>query len=351
MERDANLDKYRAIVMAYIVCIIHLIYWAGFCSEPDRSFLLFEMPVIFFISGASYRLSTPKSYTSFVKGRIRRIIIPYYIWLLLSLPLSIILLQFGRWGIDAGLTEGMSNSELMDSGIRKIVLFHRSQGLIPFDNHVWFIVPFFLIMLLAPIVSRLINNQRDMVFCIVLFLLLVFVGDFLYHEMLIHNKVVELINYVFAYLPFFIIGFAYKKAKLTPWHILLAILLIFISVWAMRNGVYPDSVQLNKFPPTCCFVIYNFGVLLLLIYLFDHIRIPDWKWLEIYNKRGFTIYIYQNWTMAFFYYLILVPVREIHIIPDWTLFLISLLFLFYLNMFLSKYTYKLEQFIISKIWK
>ena len=63
MERDANLDKYRAIVMAYIVCIIHLIYWAGFCSEPDRSFLLFEMPVIFFISGASYRLSTPKSYT------------------------------------------------------------------------------------------------------------------------------------------------------------------------------------------------------------------------------------------------------------------------------------------------
>lgn len=351
MERDANLDKYRAIVMAYIVCLIHLVYWADFGSEPYRSFFLFEMPVIFFISGASYRLSTPKSYTAFVKGRIRRIIIPYYIWLLLSLPLSIILLQFGRWGIDAGLTEGMSNSELLISGIKKVAFFQRSQGLIPFDNHVWFIVPFFIIMLLAPMVSRLIINQRDIVVSIVILLMIVFAGDYLYNEMQIKNKAVEMINYVFAYLLFFIIGFAYKKAKLTHWHILFAILVIALSVIAMRMGIYPESIQLNKFPPTCCFVLYNFGVLLLLIYLFDHIRIPDWKWLGVYNKRGYTIYIYQNWTMAFFYYFILLPVREIHIIPDWTLFLISLLFLFYLNMFLSKYTYKLEQFIISKIWK
>ena len=53
MERDKQLDLYRGLSMIYVVCFIHVIYWLKIGSEPILSLMLFEMPLIFFISGAS----------------------------------------------------------------------------------------------------------------------------------------------------------------------------------------------------------------------------------------------------------------------------------------------------------
>lgn len=48
--------------MMYIVGVIHTIYWLPVTENVFKSLLLFEMPVVFFITGASYTLSNPKSY-------------------------------------------------------------------------------------------------------------------------------------------------------------------------------------------------------------------------------------------------------------------------------------------------
>lgn len=39
--------------MLYVVCFIHVLYCLKIGEQPFMSLVLFEMPVIFFISGAS----------------------------------------------------------------------------------------------------------------------------------------------------------------------------------------------------------------------------------------------------------------------------------------------------------
>ena len=58
MMRDTQLDIYRALAMIYIICVIHVVYWLGIGNELITSIILFEMPVIFFITGASFSLQT-----------------------------------------------------------------------------------------------------------------------------------------------------------------------------------------------------------------------------------------------------------------------------------------------------
>ena len=80
--RDIQLDIYRALTMVYIVCVIHVVYWFGVFDEPVRSILLFEMPVIFFISGASYGVKHRiREVRSIVKNRVKRVLLPFYILL------------------------------------------------------------------------------------------------------------------------------------------------------------------------------------------------------------------------------------------------------------------------------
>ncbi len=88
-HRDTQLDLYRAGVMIYIVCVIHVLYWLQIGGEPLKSLALFEMPVIFFISGAALSLSKPKrSLWRTVWNRLRRVLFPYYVYAcMMVLPL------------------------------------------------------------------------------------------------------------------------------------------------------------------------------------------------------------------------------------------------------------------------
>lgn len=80
MERDKQLDLYRGLSMIYVVCFIHVIYWLKIGSEPILSLMLFEMPIIFFISGASLSFrKEPRSFWNTLCSRFKRVVIPYYI--------------------------------------------------------------------------------------------------------------------------------------------------------------------------------------------------------------------------------------------------------------------------------
>ncbi len=80
MKRDVQLDAYRAMLMIYIVCFIHVEFWLGYGKEPMMSLSLVEMPLIFFVSGAalSYRRE-PRPFWTIVCNRGKRILLPYYI--------------------------------------------------------------------------------------------------------------------------------------------------------------------------------------------------------------------------------------------------------------------------------
>ena len=67
--------------MIYIVCCIHVVYWLFPLSEPWQSLLLFEMPFIFLISGASQSLARCKGLWAMIINRMKRVILPLYVFL------------------------------------------------------------------------------------------------------------------------------------------------------------------------------------------------------------------------------------------------------------------------------
>ena len=65
--------------MLYVVCFIHVLYWLKIGDQPFMSLVFFEMPVIFFISGASLSFNKdPRPIMMTLKCRFYRILLPYY---------------------------------------------------------------------------------------------------------------------------------------------------------------------------------------------------------------------------------------------------------------------------------
>jgi fucose 4-O-acetylase-like acetyltransferase len=57
INRNKGLDVARGLVMFYIITIIHGVYWLGIFESDLSSLLLFEMPLIFMISGYAYAIT------------------------------------------------------------------------------------------------------------------------------------------------------------------------------------------------------------------------------------------------------------------------------------------------------
>lgn len=134
MERDLLLDRGRGLVMVYIVCIVHSLYWLGIGGEPLKSFALIEMPIIFFIAGASQRYSRKSDgIVAAVKNRFLRVAFPYYVYAAVSVAIVIAI----------GLLKGEAVAFTTKS-IVKIVVMYNIDG-VPFPFHLWFIIPYLVI--------------------------------------------------------------------------------------------------------------------------------------------------------------------------------------------------------------
>ncbi len=130
MQRDTQLDAYRAVLMIYVVCFIHVEYWLGLGKEPLMSLSLVEMPLIFFVSGAalSYHRK-PRPLWTTVCNRAKRILVPYYIYALLMLCIV------------------ASRQELASYTLKdwlKVVVCHDIPRL-PYIWHLWFVAPYMIL--------------------------------------------------------------------------------------------------------------------------------------------------------------------------------------------------------------
>lgn len=152
MERDIQLDVYRSLVMIYVLCITHVLYWFSIGTEPIMSIILIEMPIIFFISGASLSMTHPKGLWHTIWSRIKRVVIPYYIYAFVMVCL-ISLLSFiwhYRSHIESLLSIQISSyykyniTEYKISNILDILSFQD----IPHAHyiwHLWFILPYLIL--------------------------------------------------------------------------------------------------------------------------------------------------------------------------------------------------------------
>lgn len=276
MERDINIDVLRGVTMLYIIFVIHGLCWFGFVPINSLFFslLLFEMPVIFYISGAALKLSKRKPFTTYLKSRILRVVIPYVVWAIIT----ILILSFvGDIKCDW-----------------KNIVLCKSLNSIPYVWHVWFIYPYLIISILGFFLLKAFQKFGYIFLIIYVSCSVIAMAVLDVFELLITH---DIIRSILVYSVFFVYGFTYKESKYNIIHISCAILFIVAYISLIVTHLYPYYTQSNKFPPNLEFLFFG-GIAVSAVALFlPRIRLNGGGILLFANKYGFELYLYQNYAM------------------------------------------------------
>lgn len=299
MIRDKQLDSFRAWLMVYIVCCIHVVYWWVQPNGALPSLLLFEMPSIFFIAGAASRLSAPKKMKELVINRCKRVVLPYYLYVGVSVFLITVISQIGH-------SLPFHYSMVTDYGIRDIlhILLIDDFPRMPYAWHLWFIIPYMLVSISLPLQRRIAERWGTWYLLMLVILMgsanyvfsfygispVSFVG---WKKIIINNML-----YVLCYNVFFMAGFIlYRRTNIRK---TLTIGLYAFLLLLICTNFKQSNLQIEKFPPTIVFNLYGICALSVVSVLLRYITLPYPAIIAVWNRNGYIIYLYQNLTMWLF---------------------------------------------------
>lgn len=320
--------------MIYIVCFIHVFYWLGMGEEPIQSLALFEMSIIFFISGASLSVSNRnRGILATIWNRFKRVLVPYYVYVIVLLSLGVGWLLLKTFFNEQKVIWFYSLTY-----IREIILFENIPRF-DFVRHLWFIPPYMILsstFSLQVALMKRIQSWQYLLGCVILFLLTLWF------------KRVGIIRIVFCYNIFMVAGYLYYR-KLSVSHIATIGSLTFLALLFFSRGEEFAPMQNHKFPPDMIFVLYNIVVLCVLSLLFGKIRLPNCRLFQIWNERGYTIYLYQSLVYTFIYKLH--TFTSHHISFHFALLIIDIAMIFIVSTLLSYMTYPIEHVVVRTLGK
>lgn len=294
MKRDKNIDYLRTFAMMLVI-IIHVLYFGEFFDNEYvniiKSFFLFEMPLFFFITGASNELSKSKNYFEFVCKRFKRILIPYWIFAFVFSILSII-----KFSVESKI-----------SLIKGICIF--LSWILPLDmqktsisyitNTIWFIPVYLSIILIVPLLKKIKKSSKKFEFIFVLLIIFFITALF---------KMGWIQNFTF-YTFWTYIGLFYydikdllKQKKLNIYLIISIILGFITMILLFFNGQSLD-MQINKFPPNIMFFVFSIITMSLIILSIKYLSkfMGFLNSIGIFNKvfksfstHGITLFLYQG---------------------------------------------------------
>ena len=227
--RDKNLDRLRAVAMMWVLGI-HTVYWNDLFSENGsviRSFFLIEMPLMFFVTGASNMKSSITNYGEFVIKRLKRIIIPYWVYALIVCIIN----------VDKGVDY---NGMLVD-----FFLF-RGAGYGCTCWALWFIPTYIQIIILYPLIKKYFLYSKKMEFRVMpllLSILIVFALSF-------NNSFVEIRKVIlyggFTYLGCFYDDLQKYEKKYKKSIIIIMCIAVLLMIILYKNNIYGLNMQDNK---------------------------------------------------------------------------------------------------------
>lgn len=283
--RDTRLDVYRALVMIYILCVVHVGYWLDALGQPIASLILFEMPVIFFISGAAISVSGKhQSLPSIVVNRVKRVLAPYYV-------LAAAVCIFALLIICCVPGHEMFKQKLLATMPKAIWPTDDSLP-VPYTWHLWFVTPYLIISCMFCFYQKLADKSNRYIFlCILL-------GICALTQVLTNNM---LIRNVIFYNFFFAAGYlCYKRLNIKQMACIgIGALLLATTLY---ECCWKGAMQLHKFPPDMLFTLYGIVALSVWGIIFSKITIPQNKLLYIWNTNEYTIYLWQNIAFTIFVY-------------------------------------------------
>ncbi|MCM1336874.1 MAG: acyltransferase [Candidatus Amulumruptor caecigallinarius] len=279
-QRDTQLDIYRALVMIYILCVIHTAYWMSLLGEPWKSVLLIEMPVIFFISGASLSVTKKqRSFMSHVGNRLKRVWLPYIIYIVLLILLA--------WAAGWQAHDVWKYNVSWTAIINQLTLVESKSLAVPYNWHLWFVVPYIVIALLFWVEQKI--ADRISRWWMIAGALAVWGVGLLLH--------LSFVNQITGYNVFFVAGYLfYRQCSLRTVIGILIVSLSVIAVYCIWLGDF-TPMQTHKFgiaSPDLLFMAYGTMALCVLSLLLWHVRIPGGRLINRWNVYGYTIYLWQN---------------------------------------------------------
>lgn len=330
-----RLDTYRAMIMIYTVCVIHITYWFGVGTEPLLSAMLFEMPVIFFIAGASQAVTNKKrGIVETIVNRARRILLPLYIFLFFIFIIVILATV-----TDADISPyNIDVHRFTAAGLLKILLTGGSTVL-PFYGYTWFVAVYLIISCSLPIQQKLLRHIPVTAYLAVFAIIVLVLTP-------LHFTGEMEVKYIPAYNFFYIAGYAYYKKCPNRLFTTVTIVTTATTVICFCNGSMVP-MQGHKFPADAFFLVFGTASLCLLTMVFRRITVRHSYIFRLWNDRGYTIYLYQTVSHAIVYAAThhLVDNIDSHFVKFAVYFPLT----FIVTTLLSYITYPAERYIMNKI--
>lgn len=267
--------------MVYILCVIHTAYWMSLLGEPWRSLLLIEMPLIFFISGASLSVTNRRrSFTSHVANRLKRVWLPYIIYMVLL----IIIAWLVGWIVEGDVWR---YNESWHAVLCQLSLQNSERLPVPWMWHLWFVLPYIVVAVLFWFEQRLADRYNR--WWIMAGAVALWAVGLLRH--------VTYINEVTAYNVFFLAGYLfYRRCSLRTVLAILLCSLAVVAAYCLWLGDF-TPMQKHKFgasAPDLLFMAYGTAALCVVALLLWSVRLPGNRLLSRWNAHGYTIYLWQN---------------------------------------------------------
>jgi len=274
--------------MIYIISVIHVVYWFDIGPEPWRSLILFEMPVVFFITGASLQVSrSGKSFKATLINRTRRVLLPYYIYafaiILMSLAVSVL------------------SGKQIETGRYFLALIPKDGVLpIPYCYHLWFIVPYMVVACSFPLQQKIMDKVGPHLWLIACVAAFIFVSLLRTEISPIfpsscREAMYESVSEIACYNVFMLLGFLFYKHISRNALAIMALVMSAMFIPAMICGFFdPVPMQEHKFPPDLTFMIYGIWALVVLGAVAQYVKLRGNRIVNWWNVHGYTLYLWQN---------------------------------------------------------
>jgi len=286
-DRDPFLDYFRGFAIVWVI-LVHVFYHKQFFPFTTlKSYILFEMPLIFFVSGASLLISHRRdpSLRRFIPRRLERLLVPYAVLGVFSLALY--------YGSAIGQHQPIEAGQLLSW----LALFPTDTTVPYIGWYMWFLRPMLVISLLHVLLVRAFLSRYLSFACAALLIGLLGLFSAYGHDPL------SLAQFVVFYSIFLYWGYSYSGAGF--WRsrpMLLAILFAGVSLLlAMpRAGIFYVDMQANKFPPNIAYGVLGLAWLTAFLlwrdafcWLMDRLG-PVRRFLLFFGEHSYTIYLWHG---------------------------------------------------------
>ena len=283
--RDEQLDIYRGLTMIWILCILHVSCYFALFTNYIIDLIMFEMPVLFFISGAALTYTKDKPFKIQLKNRFKRIYLPFIIFCCLAIFVFGILRLFNLH------TYQLKNFGFYPPSWLRSKPIH---FLLTPPSYLWFIPQYFLIAISFPLQKKLIINKLGGV---KYFILIVAVSIVIY-ALHIPYHYINFLSMTFCYNCFFIAGYVfYRKLSnklITGLFLILAVIFTVLSIYKYDPFSLGSLMYGYKWQGHPYYLVFGFMCICLFAILLINVKIKKTKLIGLWSDLSFTIFLYQG---------------------------------------------------------